>query len=62
MATTCVSAPVGSTTSTTASSEAGPVAVVAARGVLYPSLFGRLGLFDPGFHMNARSSAPVIGL
>ena len=42
--------------------EAGPVAVVAAQGVPYPSLFGRLGLFDPGFHMNARSSAPVIGL
>lgn len=42
--------------------EAGPVVVVAARGVPYPSLFGGLGIFDPGFRMNARASAPVIGL
>ena len=42
--------------------EAGPVAVVAASGVPYPSLFGGLGIFDPGIRMNARASAPVIGL
>ncbi|WP_189538780.1 TadE/TadG family type IV pilus assembly protein [Novosphingobium arvoryzae] len=41
---------------------AGPVATVAARGVPYPSLFGGLGIFDPGIRMNARASAPVIGL
>lgn len=42
--------------------EPGPVAVVAARGVPYPSLFGGLGVFDPGIRMNAKASAPVIGL
>lgn len=41
---------------------AGPVATVAAQGVPYPSLFGGLGIFDPGIAMNARASAPVIGL
>ena len=41
---------------------AGPVATVAAKGVPYPSLFGGLGIFDPGISMNARASAPVIGL
>jgi hypothetical protein len=42
--------------------EPGPVVVVAARGVPYASLFGGLGIFDPGFRMNAQASAPVIGL
>lgn len=42
--------------------EAGPVVTVAARNVPYPSLFGGLGLFDPGIRMGARASTPVIGL
>ncbi|MEY4239526.1 MAG: hypothetical protein RL339_2127 [Pseudomonadota bacterium] len=42
--------------------EAGPVAVVAAVGVPYPSLFGALGIFDAKFRMNAHAAAPVIGL
>lgn len=42
--------------------EPGPVVTVAAKGVPYPSLFGGLGIFDPGIRMNARASAPVIGL
>lgn len=41
---------------------AAPVITVSATGVPYPSLFGGLGIFDPGIRMNARSSAAVIGL
>ncbi len=42
--------------------EPGPVVVVSANQVPYPSLFGRLGIIDPEITMHARSSAPVIGL
>ncbi|WAT16710.1 pilus assembly protein [Aurantiacibacter sp. MUD11] len=41
---------------------AGPIVTVEAHGVGYPSLFGRVGVIDPGITMTARSSAAVTGL
>ena len=41
---------------------AGPIVAVEAQGVGYPSLFGRVGVIDPGITMTARSSAAVIGI